>query len=59
MFKFELFTLDVDDVGNISMLFCLPTLLSVPRNLHKEKTIMKIGSTKGREKINAHTVYGV
>ena len=49
MFKFELFTLDADDVGNISMFFCLSTLLSVPRNLHKEKTFMKIGSRKGRE----------
>ena len=49
MFKFELFTLDADDVGNISMLFCLSTLLSVLQNLQTEKTIMKIGSRKGRE----------
>ena len=55
MFKFELFTLDADDVENISMLFCLSTLLSVPRNLHKENTIMKIGSGKGKEENTQRT----
>ena len=50
MFKFELFTLDADDVGNISMLFRLSTLLSVPRNLQKEKIISKTVSGKGKKR---------